>query len=86
MASGITFLNTKDQYEKGGSTSWTKYHDMENLSLAADILYGVTGALAVGTIVLGVLAFRKSAEGPDEAALTVSPWLDAPGLTLQGVF
>jgi tetratricopeptide (TPR) repeat protein len=88
VAFGVTFLMAKKKYEKSdqGSDDWANYHDMQYQSLVADVMFGITGAFAIGTIVLGVLAYRKSPEKQETPKVTLSPWLEAPGLTLQGVF
>jgi hypothetical protein len=83
-ALGGTFLAKKKDYENAGPVpGWEdKRTELERLALGADLMYGVTGALAVSTVVLAVVTFRR--EGKQEVSL--SPMLDAPGLVVGGTF
>ncbi len=92
VASGVTsavlgglFLSKRSKYESlSWEDDWEKAKkDLRPFALGADVMYGVTGALAVATIVVAVLAFRKK---PESKAVSLSPWLDCPGLTIARVF
>jgi hypothetical protein len=64
------------------------YLDGQDLRRRTFILVGVSGALAVSTVVLGVLTDFGGSDDDDEARARASVWAspDGGGLTVRGAF
>lgn len=60
-----------------------KLRDLRDVSLAADVIWGVTGALAIVTVITGAVIFKKRKKLKEQAVSLVP----GPGaLSLSGVF
>lgn len=82
-ALGGTFLAKKKDFEDAGPVEgWQEDRKkLQGLALGADLMIGLTCALTVATVVLGVVTLRR--EKPGVALL---PMLERPGLLVGGTF
>jgi hypothetical protein len=82
-ALGGTFLAKKKDFEDAGPVEgWQEDRkELQGLALGADLMIGLTGALAVATVVIGVVTLRREKPG-----VALSPMLEGPGLVVGGTF
>jgi hypothetical protein len=86
ITGGIALKRSKDYKDSPYDEDWQdEQKSGRNLALTADILWGVTGAAALTTIILALFTDFEKDEAPD-TALTIQPHLLEPGLTLGGTF
>ena len=86
ITGGLALKKSKDYKSAPYEDGWEdEQKSGRNLALATDVLWGVTGAAALTTIILAAFTQFKKEEAT-ESALTVQPHLLEPGLTLRGTF
>lgn len=83
---GMALKKEKDYEGLGVDDAWEDAQKSgRNLVIATDVLWGITGAAAVTTVILVFFTDFKRGE-TTEAAWVIAPDLVNPGLTLKGVF
>jgi hypothetical protein len=86
ITGGLALKTEKDYRELGVEDDWKPVQrKAKNLALATDVLWGMAGAAAIGTVVIAIFTDFTGGERK-EAGLTLTPMIGTPGLTLQGSF